>query len=252
MKIYSWNVNGLRALQKKGFKEWILSESPDILCLQETKVSPDQLDDEIIHIEGYRSYFHSAKKKGYSGVAVYAKNEPAMYREGLGIGKFDEEGRVQTLEYRDFTLVNAYFPNGQMSDGRLAYKMEFNDEIMKYCDSLKAKGAGVIICGDFNTAHREIDLKNPKSNEKRSGFLPAEREWIDRFIAGGYIDIFRALYPEKITYSWWSYMFRAREKDIGWRIDYFFISENFRGKVKDAGILTHVTGSDHCPVTLYL
>ena len=252
MKIYSWNVNGLRSLQKKGFLQWISAETPDILCMQETKAWPEQMDEEIKTVEGYASYFCSARKKGYSGVAVYTREIPISYRQGLGIEKFDLEGRVQTLEYPGFFLVNAYFPNGQMAEERLSFKMEFNDAITGHCESLKESGKGIILCGDFNTAHRDIDLANPRANEKRSGFLPVERDWIDRFIARDYVDIFRILHPDTVKYSWWSYMSRAREKNIGWRIDYFFISGDFAGKVTGADILTHVTGSDHCPVVLYL
>jgi exodeoxyribonuclease-3 len=250
MKIYSWNVNGIRAVQKKGFVDWVIKEKPDILCLQETKALREQLDDEIVNIEGYTSHFHSAEKKGYSGVAVYTRTEPASYSAGMGIEKYDTEGRVQVLDYGDFVLINAYFPNGQMSDERLQYKLDFNEAMLKFCNGLVKNKKNVILCGDYNTAHNEIDLKHPKANEERSGFLPIEREWIDRFISDGYVDTFRELYPDLVKYSWWSYRMNARKSNAGWRIDYFFVSREFMGRVKDAQILNEVMGSDHCPVLL--
>ncbi len=250
MKIYSWNVNGIRAVQKKGFVDWVLKEKPDILCLQETKANSEQLDEEILNINGYTSHFHSAEKKGYSGVAVYTRAEPVSYSHGIGIGKYDAEGRVQVLDYGDFMLINAYFPNGQMSDERLQYKLDFNEAMLELCNSLVKKKKNVILCGDYNTAHNEIDLKHPKANETRSGFLPIEREWIDRYIANGYIDTFRELYPDTVKYSWWSYRMNARKSNAGWRIDYFFVSKDFMKNVKDALILNEVMGSDHCPVVL--
>lgn len=252
MKIYSWNVNGIRAVQKKGFIDWVLKEKPNILCLQETKANREQLNNKILNIEGYHSYFHSAEKKGYSGVAVYTRTEPVSYSDGTGIEKFDLEGRVQVLDYTDFVLINAYFPNGQMSDERLQYKLDFNETMLEFCNNLVKKKKNVILCGDYNTAHNEIDLKHPKANEKRSGFLPIEREWIDRFINNGYIDTFRKLYPDAVKYSWWSYRMNARGNNAGWRIDYFFVSKNFMKRVKDAQILNDVMGSDHCPVVLEL
>jgi exodeoxyribonuclease-3 len=250
MKIYSWNVNGIRAVQKKGFVDWVLSEKPDILCLQETKAQKEQLDDEILNIEGYTSYFYAAEKKGYSGVAVYTRVEPASYSHGMGIEKYDTEGRVQVLDYGEFVLINAYFPNGQMSDERLQYKLDFNEAMLKFCNSLVEKKKNVILCGDYNTAHNEIDLKHPKANQERSGFLSIEREWIDRFIADGYVDTFRKLYPDLVKYSWWSYRMNARKSNAGWRIDYFFVSKEFMNRVIDAQILNEVMGSDHCPVLL--
>ncbi|WP_053956491.1 exodeoxyribonuclease III [Inediibacterium massiliense] len=252
MKIYSWNVNGIRAVQKKGFVEWVQSEEPDILCIQETKANVEQLEDTLIHIKGYYSYFHSAKRKGYSGVAVYTKEKPKFVHEKIGIDKFDEEGRILILEYECFTLLNIYFPNGQKDDERLSYKLEFYDFILEYCEKLKKQGKKLVICGDYNTAHKDIDLKNPKANEDRSGFLPIERAWIDKFISYGYIDTFRYIYPETIKYSWWSYRFNARKNNAGWRIDYHFVSDNLINKVKDAQILNEVEGSDHCPVTIDL
>ncbi|QZY53763.1 exodeoxyribonuclease III [Crassaminicella profunda] len=252
MKIYSWNVNGIRAIKKKGFLEWMEEENPDILCIQETKAHKEQLDESLLNIEGYEAFFCSGERKGYSGVAVYTKLEPITVKTGIGIERFDSEGRILILEYEEFTLLNIYFPNGQKDDERLKYKLEFYDAILAYCDGLKEMGKKLVICGDYNTAHKEIDLKNPKTNEKRSGFLPIERAWIDKFISHGYIDTFRTLYLEEVKYSWWSYRFNARKNNAGWRIDYHFVSDNLFEKVKDAKILNEVMGSDHCPVTLEL
>lgn len=252
MEILSWNVNGIRAVQKKGFVEWVQKEQPDILCLQETKAHVEQLDDELINMPGYYSYFCSGERKGYSGVATYTKEEPLSVAYGIGIDKFDCEGRILITEYPEFTLLNIYFPNGQKDDDRLNYKMEFYDAILDYCEEQKKKGKKLIISGDYNTAHKEIDLKNPKENEDRSGFLPIERAWLDKFISYGYIDTFRHYYPELEKYSWWSYRFKARENNVGWRIDYHFVSDNLIDEVKGADIVNDVLGSDHCPIALYL
>jgi exodeoxyribonuclease-3 len=250
MKLCSWNVNGVRAVSDKGFTEWIRKEQPDILCIQETKAHIGQLDDMLVNIDGYESYWCSAEKKGYSGVATYVKIKPLSVLYGLGIERFDSEGRVLITEHEGFTLLNIYFPNGQMSEERLKYKLDFYDAVLEYCEKMKNEGHRLIICGDYNTAHREIDIKNPKSNEKYSGFLPVEREWIDKFISHGYIDTFRYLHPYEVKYSWWSYRFNARQKNIGWRIDYFFVSDNLISSVLNADILDDVTGSDHCPIIL--
>ncbi len=252
MKIYSWNVNGIRAVQKKGFIDWVKVQQPDILCIQETKANVDQLDEEIINIDGYYSYFSSAERKGYSGVATYSRIKPLSVKQGIGIERFDSEGRFLIMEYPEFVLFNIYFPNGQKDDERLKYKMEFYDALLDYCEDLKSQGKNLIISGDYNTAHREIDLKNPKSNEKRSGFLPIERAWIDKFISHGYIDTFRHFHSDEAKYSWWSYRFKAREKGVGWRIDYHFVSDNLIDDLKGAEILDDVMGSDHCPVAIYL
>lgn len=252
MKIYSWNVNGIRAVQKKGFIDWVKVQQPDILCIQETKANVDQLDEEIINIDGYYSYFSSAERKGYSGVATYSRIKPLSVKHGIGIERFDSEGRFLIMEYPEFVLFNIYFPNGQKDDERLKYKMEFYDALLDYCEDLKSQGKKLIISGDYNTAHREIDLKNPKSNEKRSGFLPIERAWIDKFISHGYIDTFRHFHGDEAKYSWWSYRFKAREKGVGWRIDYHFVSDNLIDDLKGAEILDDVMGSDHCPVAIYL
>ena len=252
MKIFSWNVNGIRAVQKKGIIEWVLKEQPDILCLQETKAHIEQLDDELVNIPGYYSYFSSGERKGYSGVATYTKQKPLCVAHGIGIDRFDSEGRILVTEYPEFTLLNIYFPNGQKDENRLNYKMEFYDAILDYCEELKKQGKKLIISGDYNTAHREIDLKNPKENEDRSGFLPIERAWLDKFVSYGYIDTFRHLHPDEEKYSWWSYKFKARDRNIGWRIDYHFVSDNLISEVKEAEIRNDVLGSDHCPIVLYL
>lgn len=248
MKIYSWNVNGLRAVMKKNFKQWIQDENPDILCIQETKLQQAQLDDEMENIQDYSSFFSFAEKKGYSGVGIYTKEKPISVKHGIDIERFDSEGRILIAEYEGFTLLNIYFPNGQMSEERLKYKMDFYDAIMSYCNDLVENGKKLIICGDYNTAHTEMDIKNAKTNEKTSGFLPMERAWIDKFISNGYTDTFRYLNPDKVQYSWWSYRFSARERNTGWRIDYHFVSNNLIDSVKNAKILDDVMGSDHCPI----
>jgi exodeoxyribonuclease-3 len=250
LKVCSWNVNGIRAVFKNGFLDWIADEQPDILCLQETKIQEEQLTEELREIPGYRSYFSFAERKGYSGVATYTKIAPSSVRIDIGELWFDDEGRILITEYPEFTLLNIYFPNGQKDDQRLQYKMRFYDALLEYCNQLVSQGKKLLICGDFNTAHREIDLKNPKSNEKRSGFLPIERAWIDKLIACGYVDTFRWFHPDLVKYSWWSYRFKAREKGVGWRIDYHFVSQNLLERVARADILDEVMGSDHCPVLI--
>ncbi|HBC95659.1 MAG TPA: exodeoxyribonuclease III [Clostridium sp.] len=250
MRIYSWNVNGLRAISKKNFFDWIRSENPDILCVQETKIQEATLDDKLRNINGYHSYFSFAQKKGYSGVAVYTKFKPISVKHGIGIPEFDSEGRILTMEFKDFTLLNIYFPNGQMSQERLNYKMNFYNAVLNYCNFLVSQNRKLVICGDYNTAHTEMDIKNAKANEKNSGFLPMERQWLDKFIKNGYTDTYRYMNPQKVEYSWWSYRFKARERNAGWRIDYHFVSNNLLKRVKKAAILTQVTGSDHCPILL--
>lgn len=252
MNIYSWNVNGIRAIEKKGFLNWMSSEQPDIICLQETKIQHNQIEDSLRNIEGYKSYFSCAERKGYSGVATYTKKEPISVSYGIGIERFDSEGRILICEYDQFMLFNIYFPNGQSSDERLKYKLEFYDALFDYFDKLKNSGKKLIICGDYNTAHNEIDLKNPKANSKFSGFLPIERKYIDNIIERGYIDTFRYFHPDEVKYSWWSYRFNARKNNAGWRIDYHFVSDNMINDIEDAYILDDVTGSDHCPIKLTL
>jgi exodeoxyribonuclease-3 len=248
IRILSWNVNGIRAAYKKGFLDWINKEKPDIICIQETKAQQEQLPDELINIEGYHSYYSSALRKGYSGVAIYTKPEPKSIKKGFGIEKFDSEGRILIAEYPEFILFNIYYPNGKASPERLHYKMEFYDAFLKYVDKLKKKGKNIIICGDVNTAHKEIDIARPKENEKISGFLPEEREWIDKFLSHGYLDTFRMFNQEPDNYTWWDQVTRARDRNVGWRIDYFYISENLKKKIKNAFIMPDVMGSDHCPI----
>jgi exodeoxyribonuclease-3 len=250
MEIYSWNVNGLRAISKKGFFDFVSEKSPDILCIQETKIQEDKLTDQLINIEGYYSYFSHADKKGYSGTAIYSKKKPLKVEHGIGNEKFDSEGRIISAEFENFILFNIYFPNGQKDENRLNYKMKFYDALLNYLNNLKNQGKKLIICGDYNTAHNEMDIKNAKANEKYSGFLPIERAWMDKFISQGYVDTFREIHPEEVSYSWWSYRFKAREKNVGWRIDYFFVSDNMIKDVESAEILGGVIGSDHCPIKI--
>ncbi len=252
MKIYSWNLNGIRAAKKKGFLTWVNETSPDILCLQETRIQPEQLTDDLTNLNNYHSYFHSGERKGYSGVALYSKKEPLNVEYGMGIKKFDREGRVLTAEYDDFIILSIYFPNGRSRSERLEYKLDFHQAILDYCEKLKSRGKGLIISGDYNIAHHEIDLHSPENNVKKSGFLPIERRWVDKFIKHGYIDTYRQFHPEEIKYSWWSYRTRARSRNAGWRIDYHFISEDLVKQVISADILTDVMGSDHCPIFLEL
>ncbi len=252
MKIYSWNVNGIRAAAKKGFLDWMEEEQPDIIGLQEIRIQDHQLKDELRNINGYHSYFNFAERKGYSGVALYTKVEPIAVWYGMGIKKFDNEGRILAAEYPEFVLLNIYFPNGKRSKARLDYKLDFYDQILDYCEELRNDNKEIVIFGDYNTAHHEIDLKNPDANKNTSGFLPIERDWLDKLEEHGYIDTYRYFFPQKETYSWWSYRTRARERDAGWRIDYHFISEGLENKLKGADILTDVMGSDHCPVTVEL
>lgn len=252
MEIHSWNINGLRAIMKKNFLEYIKEYSPDILCLQETKLQEKDLTESIRDIEGYYSYFSHAEKKGYSGVAVYTKEKPLSIKQGIGIEEFDIEGRIIICEFKDFILLNIYFPNGQKDEERLDYKLRFYDAILDYCNKEVKEGKKLLICGDYNTAHTENDIKNAKTNEKTSGFMPVERAWIDKFISNGYTDTFRSLNKDIIKYSWWSYRFNARERNTGWRIDYHFVSNNLLNNVKRAEILDEIKGSDHCPITVKL
>ncbi|MDH4210279.1 MAG: exodeoxyribonuclease III [candidate division WOR-3 bacterium] len=248
VRMVSWNVNGLRAVYRKGFLGWLGDEQPNILCVQETKASVEQLPDELRDIPGYHVYYASAEKKGYSGVGVFSKLKPESVERGFGIKKFDVEGRVLTVDYGKFVLFNIYFPNGKISRDRLKYKMSFYDAFLALITSLQRTGKRLIICGDVNTAHREIDLARPKANSKVSGFLPEERAWIDKFIGCGLIDTFRVFNRQAGQYTWWDLKTRARERNIGWRIDYFFITENLRGRLDAAFILKDVMGSDHCPI----
>jgi exodeoxyribonuclease-3 len=251
-RILCWNVNGIRAIWKKGFQEWLLKESPDILCLQETKAQPEQLTEEMMLSNHYKSYFFSAQKKGYSGVAVYSKEEPLKVNSGLNDPYFDSEGRVLELDYGKFVLYNVYFPNGGRGPERVKYKLDFYEALFKRAQEVRKKKKNIIICGDYNTAHKEIDLARPGPNETVSGFLPEERAWVDKIIAMGYIDIFREYNKEPHQYTYWDVITRARERNVGWRIDYFMISSEMRNMVSNAAIYPEVMGSDHCPIELEL
>lgn len=249
MKLISWNVNGLRACLNKGFLDFFQSIDADVFCLQETKMQPDQAE---ILTAGYRQYWYSAEKKGYSGTAVFSKAEPLSVRYDIGSPRHAGEGRAITLEYPDFFLVNVYSPNSQRELTRLAYRVEWQDAFLSYVLGLREKKP-VVICGDLNVAHREIDLKNPKTNRNNAGFTDQEREKMTALLSSGFTDSFRFLYPDVTgVYSWWSYRFNARKNNAGWRIDYFIVSDRLQDKIKRAEILTTVEGSDHCPVLLEL
>ena len=248
LRILSWNVNGIRAALKKGFLEWMAEADPGVLCIQETKAHPDQLPASLKEVEGYRAYFASAERKGYSGVAIYTKREPASVTVGFGVDEFDSEGRTLVADYGDFLLYSVYFPNGKSSKERLDYKMRFYDAFLEHIDGQTASGRNVVICGDVNTAHRAIDLARPKPNEKVSGFLEIEREWIDKLLAHGHLDTFRMFNNEPGNYTYWDMISRARDRNVGWRIDYFYVSSALADKVTGAFILPEVMGSDHCPV----
>ena len=252
MKLISWNVNGLRSVTKKGFPEWLEKEKPDILCLQETKIDAAQLTPELRDKKHYKSFFTHAEKKGYSGVAIYTRHEPKEVKEGLGIARFDREGRVLEADFGDFILFNIYFPNGKASEERLQFKLDFYQAFYDHACKLIAKGKKIIVTGDFNTAHRAIDLARPKDNENVSGFMPVEREWLDKYIEAGFADTFRLFNNEPDHYSWWHVITNARARNVGWRIDYFFATNNLKNMLKHATIEPQILGSDHCPVTLSL
>ncbi len=252
LRLVCWNVNGIRAAQKKGFIEWVKKASPDILCLQETKAQIEQLDDELVHIDKYESHFHSAAKKGYSGVAIYTRQKPIAVHQGMGDPKFDVEGRVISAEFPDFILYNIYFPNGGRGPERVQYKLEFYETILAQWQKLRKKGKKIIICGDVNTAHKEIDVAKPEQWSDDTGFLPEERAWIDKIVSLGYVDTFREFNKEPEQYTYWDQITRARLRNEGWRIDYFFVTKDLMPKVKNAAILADVEGSDHCPITLEL
>ena len=248
MKIISWNVNGLRAVVKKNFFEYIKNEQPDIIGLQETKLQESQIPKEIIDLEGYYKFWNSAERKGYSGVALFTKKKPNKISYSMGIEEFDSEGRTIIAEYDNFILINCYFPNGQKDDQRLQYKLNFYDRMLEIMEEYTSSKKPLIVCGDYNTAHKEIDLKHPKANAKRSGFLPIERKWLDKVFELGYIDSFRKYHTEPEQYSWWSYRFNARKNNAGWRIDYFIVNKYADELLQNAFIQQDVFGSDHCPV----
>ena len=253
MRITTWNVNGIRASLEKGAWNWVQSFAPDVVCLQEIKARPEQLT-EAQHalFDGYQPTWNPALRPGYSGVATFCRHTPAENQLGIGLPEFDEEGRAICTRFSDFLLYNIYFPNGQRGQERVDYKLAFYAHLLEQCDELHAAGEQIVICGDFNTAHREIDLRNPKENQETSGFLPEERAWIDRYLAHGFVDVFRMLYPERVQYTWWTYRVNARQRNIGWRLDYFLVSEALAKRVQDVLVHDEVMGSDHCPVTLVI
>ena len=249
MKLISWNVNGLRACVNKGFLDFFKEIDADIFCIQESKLQEGQI---TLDLDGYHQYWNYAEKKGYSGTAVFTREEPISVSYGIGMEEHDREGRVITLEYPEFYLVTVYTPNSQNELARLPYRMQWEEDFLAYLKKLEEKKP-VIFCGDLNVAHKEIDLKNPKTNRKNAGFTDEEREKFSQLLDAGFVDTFRYFYPEQEgIYSWWSYRFKAREKNAGWRIDYFCVSESLKDRLKDAEILTDVMGSDHCPVVLYI
>lgn len=252
--LFSWNVNGIRAAHKKGFLDWLAKASPDVLGLQETRAEEPQLPAILAQPSGYRGIWnHSLRKKGYSGTGVLTQLEPLEVQFGLGVEEFDQEGRTIIARYPTFTLLNCYFPNGGRDLGRVPFKMAFYDAFMSKCEELRAQGQAVVFCGDVNTAHNEIDLARPKGNEKSTGFLPEERAWMDQVVEAGYVDTFRHLHPDLAgQYTWWSVPTRARARNVGWRLDYFFVASEVMERVVDAFILPDVMGSDHCPVGLRL
>ena len=248
IKMLSWNINGVRAIFKKGFLDWFLDTRPDILCLQETKANEDQIPEPLKTVDGYTPYFVAAEKKGYSGVGLYTREKPETVKTGLGIERFDSEGRTLIADFGDFILYNIYFPNGKASPERLSYKMDFYEHLLAQLETLLDEGRRIIVCGDVNTAHTELDIARPKENESVSGFLPEERAWIDRLLSAGFLDTFRKFEKDGNHYTWWDYKTRARERNVGWRIDYFFISQNLSERLASAFIMNDVPGSDHCPI----
>lgn len=252
LKITSWNVNGIRAAERKGLLEYMKAESPDILCLQETKAQVDQLPKSLIDVDGYSSHFVSGEKKGYSGVAIYTKKEPNDVVVGCGHPKFDVEGRVVRADYDEFTLYNIYYPNGGRGPERVQYKLEFYEMILEQWQALREEGKRLILTGDFNTAHKENDLARPDENSNVTGFLPIERAWLDKIEALGYVDTFRAFNRDPEWYTYWDQITRARERNVGWRIDYFWVTPDVMPFVVDSPIKMDVMGSDHCPIELHL
>lgn len=258
MRIISWNTNGLRATVKQGFFTPLFKGKPDIVCLQETKAEPAQLPENILNLQGYFSYFsHPETKKGYSGVAIYSKIKPYKVEYGIGVKKLDNEGRIivayfkNFMNLKNFVLINGYFPNGGQGPERLKYKLEFYEAFLKFILKLRKNGENVIFCGDINTAHEAIDLARPKANEENTGFLPIERAWIDKVVKNKFIDSFRKFFPNKIgAYTYWDIKTAARSRNVGWRLDYFFVDEKIIPKIKNTGMLSNFMGSDHCPITL--
>jgi len=253
LKIITWNVNGLRAGINKGILDWLASQQADVICLQEVKARSDQVTDEQLSIlDGYQAVWNSALRPGYSGVLTFTREQPIEIRTGLGLEEFDSEGRLIATRYPSFWLYNIYFPNGQRDHNRLDYKLSFYAELLDQCDWMHAEGERIILTGDFNTAHTEIDLRNPKQNVNTSGFMPVERAWVDRYLQQGFADAYRELYPERVQYTWWTYRLNARQRNIGWRLDYYLVSESLMTSVVDVIIHDDILGSDHCPVTLII
>ena len=254
-RLVSWNVNGLRAVVKKNFLDSLATLDADVIGLQETKLQQAQLEPSMTLVPGYTPFWsHCETKKGYSGVGAYSRVAPERFGTGIGQTRFDAEGRVIELDFGAFVFFNVYFPNGQMGAERLQYKLDFYEAFFEHAGALRKRGRSVVVCGDFNTAHNDIDLARPKENENTSGFLRIERDWLDRIVADGWVDTFRHLNPDTVKYSWWTYRFKARERNVGWRIDYFFVTRDLidQGRVKAAYIDNEITGSDHCPVGLVL
>ncbi len=252
MRIISWNVNGIRAAYQKGAIDWLLDQTPDVICLQEVKARLEQIPDTIQILDGYKTYWYPAERPGYSGVATYTNKLPLSVTMGMGFPEFDNEGRVIRTDFNDFILFNVYFPNGQRGHERVQYKLNFYQYLLEICNVLHQEQKNIIITGDFNTAHTEIDLANPAENINTSGFLPEERVWVTKYLDSGFIDVYRTLYPDRKQYTWWTYRLGARRRNIGWRIDYFLISESLKDRVKDVIISEEIQGSDHCPVTLLI
>ena len=252
MKIISYNVNGIRAALKKDFIGWLKDENPDVICLQETKANKEQVDLDEIEALGYQTYWFSAQKKGYSGVAIFSKIKPDQVIYGMGIEKYDNEGRMIRADFGDITLINSYFPSGTTGGPRQAFKEDYLADVQSFIDELKKERPHLILCGDFNICHTDIDIHNPKKQQKTSGFLPHERQWVSDFIASGFVDSFRIFHPEPHRYSWWSYRAGSRPKNLGWRIDYHMVSEALASQMQSADILDQVVHSDHCPIVLEL
>ncbi len=252
--LISWNINGIRAIQQKGLFDYLHRENPDIICFQETKALPEQLDQTLINPDGYTAEFHSCSiRKGYSGVATFSRTKPLQTMREMGKAEFDGEGRMIAQDFGDFVLINVYFPNGSMEEkGRLDYKLNFYDALFAFAEELRKKGRKIVVCGDYNTAHTELDLARPKENQTTSGFLPIEREKVDAIVSMGYVDTFREFERAAGHYSWWSYRQGARERNIGWRLDYFFITKDLLPHLEAASIQHEILGSDHCPVKIVL
>jgi len=255
MKIFTWNVNGLRAALGKGLTDWVQAQSPDVLCLQEVRAKREQIDGAALgELEAGFAHgtWNPGSRPGYSGVMTLAKQEPLEVHLEMGVPEFDLEGRLICTRHPAFLLYNIYFPNGGRDHSRVAYKLTFYERLLEICDDLHARGEEIILCGDFNTAHREIDLRNPKQNENNTGFLPEEREWIDRYLEHGFEDAYRSLYPDRVEYTWWTYRMNARARNVGWRLDYFLVSQGLMDRVRDVVVHDEVPGSDHCPVALLI